>query len=283
MGLFTANDQVVTNSATQQLLTASGVAIMRIPSRRTLSDETELAALRAVQRIGAAPLVILHGATDANALADDLRLLGIVQRVFGDGPVYIEFGNEEDLSGVDVTRYTDAWNQIVPQLKAQASTYKFVGPVTSTYNPAYVAAFDQRANPQPDFNSWHEYVCNTENTDTYCMEHINNWNIHIQRTNDAVRKAIGATLPFMITEWNLDPQQDPRYADAAFIQPWTANALQTLEANASNGLYAAMHYCVTNNEGFNLIDGQNHVTPQGEVFFRSLAAVRGTPTPARTP
>ena len=87
----------------------------------------------------------------------------------------------------------------------------------------------------------------------------------------------------MITEWNLDPQQDPRYTDAAFIQPWMTKALQTLEANAANGLYAAMQYCVTNNQGFNLIDGQNSLTPQGEVFFRSLAAVRATPTATRSP
>jgi len=283
MGLFTANDQIVTNPATQQLLRANGVAIMRIPSRFTLSDETELAALRAVKTIGAAPLVILHGATDANALADDLHLLGLIQSVFGAGPVYIEFGNEEDLAGVDVTRYSDAWNQVVPQLKTQAPTYKFIGPVTYTYNPAYVAAFDKHANPRPDFNSWHEYVCNPTNTDSYCMEHINNWNTHIALTNDAVKAAIGTTLPFMITEWNLDPQQDPRYSNAAFIQPWTTKAIQTLEANAANGLFAAMQYCATNNQGFNLIDGQNALTPQGEVFFRSLAAIRATPTPTHTP
>jgi len=164
------------------------------------------------KRLAPPHLVILHGATDANALADDLHLLGLIQSVFGAGPVYIEFGNEEDLAGVDVTRYSDAWNQVVPQLKTQAPTYKFIGPVTYTYNPAYVAAFDKHANPRPDFNSWHEYVCNPTNTDSYCMEHINNWNTHIALTNDAVKAAIGTTLPFMITEWNLDPQQDPRYS-----------------------------------------------------------------------
>lgn len=283
MGLFTANDQIITSPATQQLLKGNGVAIMRIPSRFTLSDAAELAALRAVKTIGAAPLLILHGATDANALADDLHLLGLIQSVFSDGPVYIEFGNEEDLAGVDVARYTDAWNQVVPRLKAQAPTYRFIGPVTYTYNPDYVAAFDKHANPRPDFNSWHEYVCNPSSTDAYCIEHISNWNSHIQQTNEAVKKAIGATLPFMITEWNLDPQQDPRYTNAAFIQPWTEKALQTLEANSVNGLFAAMQYCATNNEGFNLIDGQNSLTPQGVVFFRSLAALRATPTPTRQP
>ena len=87
----------------------------------------------------------------------------------------------------------------------------------------------------------------------------------------------------MITEWNLDPRQDRRYTDAAFIQPWTTKALQTLEGNAAHSLFAAMQYCATNNQGFNLIDDQNALTPQREVFFRSLAALRATPTPTRHP
>ncbi len=285
MALFTANDQIVNNPGTQRLLKDNGMAIIRIPSRHELPDEVELAALRTVKAIGAAPLMILHGAVDQNALVDDSHLLGLVQSVFGKGPAYIEIGNEEDLAGVDVARYTDGWNQLVPRLKAQAPTYKFIGPVTSTYNPAYIAAFDQRANPRPDFNSWHEYVCNTGNSDTYCMEHISNWNTHVTLTNDAVKRAIGVTLPFMITEWNMDPGYDPRTADPVFIRSWTTKALQTLTANADHGLFAAMQYCATNNTGFSLIDDQNMFTPQGEAFFQSFAIALGrhSPTPARTP
>lgn len=290
MSLFDTHDQIVNNASTQQLLKQMGMPIIRMPYRRNLSDDTEMQALRAIKSIGAAPLVIVQGATDANALADDLRQISVIQQVFGASTVYIEFGNEEDLAGVDVARYTTAWNAIVPRLKAQAPSYKFIGPVNFQYNPTYIATFDRAASPRPDFNSWHEYVCNTGNPDSYCMAHIANWATHVQATNSAVRAAIGTTLPFMITEWNLDPNQDPRYGNAAFIQAWMASALRMLAAQASSGLVAAMQYCATNNQGFNLIDGNAHLTPQGQTLAQQLAqaasdgqASGATPAPPVAP
>jgi hypothetical protein len=292
MSLFDTNDQIVNNPATQQLLRRERVPIIRMPFRSTLSDAYELQTLQAIKTIGAIPLVIIQGAADVNALADDTHLIGLVQRVFGKSTVYVEYGNEEDLAGIDVTRYTNSWNAVVPHLKAMAPTYQFGGPVNYQYNPTYVATFDQHANPRPDFNSWHEYVCGTSDSDAYCLAHIANWTTHIQATNSAVAAAIGTTIPIMITEWNLDPQQDPRYTNASFIQPWTLTALQTLEANTANGLVAAMQYCATNNQGFELIDSGNNLTPQGQTFFQQLQRIAGgtpppppttTPPPATTP
>jgi hypothetical protein len=286
MALFDTHDQIVNNAATQQLLTRQHMAVVRMPFRSNLADATELQALRAIKAIGAAPLVIVHGATDGNALADDTHLIGLAQSVFGAGTVYVEFGNEEDLAGVDVTRYTSAWNAVIPHLKALAPSYKYVGPVNFQYNPTYVATFDKNAAPRPDFNSWHEYVCNTGQSDSYCQAHITNWNTHVQLTNSAVQTAIGTTLPFMITEWNLDPQQDPRYGNASFMRQWTTTALQTMAANAANGLFAAMQYCATNNAGFNLIDGSSAPTTEGQVLFQQLAQASGgspPPTPPPTP
>lgn len=69
----------------------------------------------------------------------------------------------------------------------------------------------------------------------------------------------------MITVWTLDPRQEPRYTDTACIQPWTAKALLTLEGNTAHALFAAMPYCSTNSHGFNLIDDQSVLTPQGKV------------------
>lgn len=279
LGLFDSHDQVANEKATRSLLRQEHMAIIRMPFRASLPDSVELQALQAIKAIGAAPLVIVHGATDVNALADDTHLIGLTQSVFGSSAVYVEFGNEEDLAGVSVSRYTQAWNQVIPHLKALAPTYKFIGPVNFQYNPSYIAAFDLLANPRPDFNSWHEYVCGTNDSDSYCLQHIANLNTHIQRTNIAVQAAIGTTLPFMITEWNLDPQQDPRYGNSAFMTSWTTSMLQTLVANARNGLYAAMQYCATNNQGFNLIDGTNTPTPEGQVLFRYLASSMGQGAP----
>lgn len=280
MALYDENDQITRNLATQRLLRQQGVAIIRMPFRASLSDVVELAALNAIKSIGATPLIIVHGAVNANATEDDAHLIQLTQSVFGAQTVYVEFGNEEDLAGVDVARYTAAWNATVPKLKAMAPTYKFIGPVNFQYNPDYVATFDKHATPRPDFNSWHEYVCDASQSDSYCLSHIANWTTHVTRTNQAVQAAIGERIPIMITEWNLDPQQDPRYHESAFMRQWTQMALDTLVANTANGLFAAMQYCATNNQEFNLIDSNNQLTAQGQTIFAALAQTRPrAPTP----
>lgn len=284
MSLFDGHDQIVNNPATQTLLRQKQIPLIRMPFRSSLSDATELQGLQAIKNIGAAPLVIIRGAVDPNVATDDAHEINLVQSVFGSSTVYIEYGNEEDLAGVNVTRYTNSWNAVVPSLKALAPTYKFIGPVNFQDNPTYIATFDQNANPRPDFNSWHEYTCNTSNPDQYCLDHISHWTTHIVNTNNAVRAAIGTTIPIMITEWNLDPNQDPRYANASYIQNWTATALQTLAANAANGVVAATQYCATNNQGFNLIDSGNSPTPQGQTLFQLRAgAGSGTSLPVVHP
>lgn len=287
MALFDSHDQLLQNAATQQLLKQQGMAIIRMPFRSTLPDDVEVAALQSIKNVGAAPLVIVHGATDANVTQDDAHLLQLTQSVFGSSTVYVEFGNEEDLAGVDVTRYTAAWNATVPKLKAMAPTYKFIGPVNFQYNPGYIATFDKNASPRPDFNSWHEYVCNTSESDSYCLSHIANWSTHIAQTNQAVQAAIGSLIPIMITEWNLDPQQDPRYTNSAYMRQWTQSALDTLVANSVNGVVAAMQYVATNNQGFDLIDANNQPTAQGQTLFAALAQARAsggqsTPTQSTT-
>lgn len=288
MALFDAHDQIVQNAGSQQLLKQQGMAIIRMPFRSGLADSVEVQALQAIKNIGASPLIIVHGAVDANVTQDDMHEIQLTQSVFGSSTVYVEFGNEEDLAGVNVSKYTAAWNATVPKLKAMAPTYKFIGPVNFQYNPTYIATFDKNASPRPDFNSWHEYVCNTSESDSYCLTHIANWSTHVTLTNQAVKAAIGVTLPIMITEWNLDPQQDPRYSNSTFMRQWTQTALNTLSANTAYGVVAAMQYCATNNQGFNLIDGSNQPTAEGQTLFTALAQVRkaaGTtqPSPAVSP
>jgi hypothetical protein len=274
LSLYDTNDQVVNNVETQQLLKQAHMPIIRMPFRFSLSDAYVTQALKAIKRVGAVPLVIIHGPTDPTALPDDRALIALTQAVFGDEVVYVEFGNEADLAGVEVWRYIESWNAVIPSLKSMAPTYKFVGPVTFQSDPTYLAAFDRYAKPRPDVNSWHEYVCYPYSSNDYCLDHLADWSAHIRQANEAVRAAIGETLPIMITEWNLDAAPDARYADGDFMQAWTAQALETLTTAAPLGLVAAMQYCVTNNIHFNLIDENNVPTPQGQTLFRLLASAK---------
>lgn len=282
MSLFDGNEQMIQNSQTQSLFRALGVPIIRMPFRQQLSDSIETQALQAIKSMGAAPLVIVHGAAVSGVGPLDAHLLTLVQGVFGTSTVYVEYGNEEDLSGVDQVAYTTSWNATVPALKAAHPTYKFIGPVNFQYNPGYIAYFVKNANPRPDLVSWHEYVCGpSDDTQAVCFGHLSRWATHVQLTNQAEQQAIGTTIPFFISEWNMDPQSDPRYTNASIIGPWTTQALQELTGLESQGLVGAMQYtAASHGGGFELLDSGNNWTAQGQAW---VAALRGAPPPSPRP
>src|SRR6266516_4880053 len=271
--LFDANDQLMNDPTTQAILKTHNTPIVRMPFRDALTDAQDIQALNAIKNTGAAPLVIVHGACVSDPYTIDSHWLSLVAQVFTTGPVYVEYGNEEDLScnggsGISATAYQASWNAVVSQLKATPaySSYYFIGPVTYQSNPTYIATFVNGANPQPDYISWHEFVCSSSDSDSYCSTHINNWATHIADTNSAVQ-AIGHTIPIMITEWNLDPGKDRRYSNQSFIQQWTKSALSEWNILTASGLYAAFNYTCESHPDFQLIDSSDNFTYQGAVFF----------------
>lgn len=271
LAMYDTSDDVVNGTGAQALLRSNGVPIVRMPFRYTLTDAYETQGLLAIRAMYAAPLVIVHGPTDVNVMANDLHILKLVIDVFGANTVYVEFGNESELAGVSAEAYAASWNTVVACMKYLAPTYNYIGPANSFYNPDYVATFDRLANPRPDFNSWHEYACANFDSNDTCMRYLNNWTAHIIGMNQAVKAATGSAIPIMLTEWNLDDRPDPRYQDATFMHAWMTAALATLDANRANGLYAAMQYCATNNPNFGLIDASNNLTPAGQAFFHALS------------
>ena len=279
MGLYDANEQMFQPS-TQAILEGWQTPVIRVPSRSSLSDATELQALQTVKTIGATPLFIVHGAVDSNVMADDQHLLALAAQVFGSSTVYVEYGNEEDAS-VSASAYTASWNAVVPTLKAQHPTYQFIGPVTAYAYTSYIATFVQNANPAPDVVSWHEYACGPGGSTSSCFGAIANWSSHVASINAAERTAAGRTFPFMITEWNMDYADDPRYSDPTVIGPWTTQALQELNSLVASGLIGAQQYvAATHSSDFQLINPDNSLTPQGQAFSASRL---GTPAPAPSP
>lgn len=270
--LFDGSDQLMNDPTTQAILRQHKTPLIRMPFRDSLTDAQNLQALNAIKNAGAAPLVIVHGACVSDPYTPDNHWLSLVAQVFGTGPVYVEYGNEEDLgcnggAGISATTYQASWNSVVPRLKANYPTYKFIGPVNFQANPTYIATFVNGANPQPDFISWHEYTCSSTDSNSTCLGNISHWATHVVNTNAAVQNAIGHTIPIMITEWNLDPQSDSRYSDQAFIQQWTTAALNELSSLTGSGLYAAFNYTAESHPIFQLIDSLDHLTYQGAVFF----------------
>jgi hypothetical protein len=284
MGLFDSNDQVLTSATTRTQLQQVHVRIMRMPVRSNLSEATEIQAAQTIKSLGMMPLVVLRGAVDPTVLADDSRIVTDMNQIFGNSVVYYEYGNEEDLLGVDVNGYTASWNAVVPQLKRLALQGQFVGPVNFQYDRNYLTAFLQNANPRPDEVSWHEYTCDDSWADSICISHIANWTNHISDARAAMQATIGTSLPIMITEWNYAPNavpNDGKNNNSAFMATWTASALQTL---AANGIFAAMQYSCTNT-AIPMVDSNGAVTVQGTAFqgqYQTMIVGKQQPTPVPT-
>src|SRR5215469_1205646 len=284
MGLFDNNDQVLTSAATRSLLQQIHIQIIRMPVRSSLSETTEIAAAQAIKSVGAIPLVVLRGAVDPNVLADDSLIVNDMNRIFGNNLVYYEYGNEEDLLGVDVNGYTASWNTVVPQLKRIALHGQFVGPVNFQYDRTYLTTFLQHANPRPDEVSWHEYTCDDSWSNTICITHVANWTNHFNDARAAMTATIGTTLPIMITEWNYAPNavpNDGKNNNSAFMTTWTSIALQTL---AANRIFASMQYSCTNT-AIPMISTGNTLTQQGMMFgnvFQQMIFGKQQPAPIST-
>lgn len=265
MSLFDSNDQIVNSATTQSQLQQMHVGIIRMPVRSSLSNDTELRAAEAIKSVGARALVVLRGAVDANVLADDMRIIQDMNSIFGKDIVFYEYGNEEDLLGIDVNAYTASWNAIIPRLKQVALQGKFIGPVNFRYDQAYLANFLQQAHPRPDAVSWHEYTCDDAEPDETCISRIDHWTTHIRNARTAMIATIATALPILITEWNYAPNatsNDGKNNDSIFMQVWTTRALETL---AANRIFASMQYACTN-ASVPLITHNDTLTTQGMIF-----------------
>jgi hypothetical protein len=283
MSLFNSNDQLLNSASTRTLLQQMHTRIIRMPVRSSLSETTEIEAAQVIKNMGAIPLVILRGAIDSTVLADDSRIINDMNHIFGNTLVYYEYGNEEDLSGVDVERYTTSWNIVVPQLKHLALHGQFVGPVNSHYERTYLMTFLQQANPRPDEVSWHEYTCLDGWSNSICISSIAEWTYDISDARAMMEETIGSALPIMITEWNYAPNAKPndgKNNNSAFMWTWTNMALQTL---AANRVFASMQYSCTNTV-IPMITSGNAPTEQGIAFQEMyqqmiLGGQQSTPAP----
>ena len=270
MGLYHDADEPMLHSPqTRQMLKQIGVRAIRMPTRSTLSDQTEMAAAQVIKDIGAVPLVVIAGPEFSNGsiLQTDQQTLSIITKVFGNQPVYFEFGNESDLNGITAQQYAKFWDLVVPALKQQFPTARFIGPDNFQFTRNYLTTFLQQAHPLPDGVSWHEYACSIQWSAQVCLENVDAWNVHFAQARAAMQEAIGKTLPIWVTEWNYASDtngqlvHDGKSNNPAFMQAWTQKAMQTLVANR---IFAAMQYYATD-APMPLINN-NQIGIEGQIF-----------------
>ena len=284
LSLNDSNDQVLQSAATRTALANLHFRIIRMPVRPTLSNDVEIQAAQAIKSIGAYALVSLRGAVDANVLADDTRIINDLNSVYGQTVVFYEYGNEEDLLGVNVANYTASWNTIVPQLKRIALNGHFIGPVNYRYDRAYLTTFLQQANPRPDEISWHEYTCDDASDNATCIANISSWTTHINDARNAMLTTLHTALPIMITEWNYAPNaqnNDGKINDSNFMTTWTTRALFTL---AASRIFASMQYACTDSV-YALVSNNGTPTAQGITIgnlYQRMIINNQPPPPAPT-
>ncbi len=260
-----ANDQFINSQATRNALASMHVQLIRMPIRNAGGPTPwEVQAMQDIHAMGVTPIIILkYSQTDP--LGAGQQVLTQATSIFGSQRIYVEFGNERDLAGVNQTAYTTAWNQVIPQLKTQFPTAMFMGPVNFQQNPTYIASFIHNATPKPDAISWHEYICGNSSPASYCIAHIANWGTHIANTKAAIQANGDTVPPIFITEWNYDPNNpspDPRVTPQ-FQDTFTRTALQEL---ANDGVTGATQYVATGHTEYNLIDPGGNPTAEGQAF-----------------
>ncbi len=284
LAMYDTNDQFVNNYAAQQALKDLHVRFIRMPFRtnspgKNIPESYNIKAMQAIKSIGAVPEIIIHTVinsplADPTALSDDIIVLNDMANVFNTGPIYVDYGNEDDNGatlGLNQYAYTDNWNNAINQIKSKLQHplfFKFGGPVNEDSKPTYLAYFAAHAHPTPDFVVWHEYTCLENNTTDECLANIQKWNTDIAKTRQDLNSVGKQHIPFIIDEWNYDPLAQPhdgRYDNPNFIEPWTIEAFNVL-TDKKNNILASAHYVATDNEKYRLIDGNNNPTYQGCAF-----------------
>ncbi|GHO98679.1 hypothetical protein KSF_087270 [Reticulibacter mediterranei] len=281
LNLSTAQDLFLTDPATVKLTQQMHVQLIRFPYRGDFAV-TEAAA-KQIAALHATPLLILPYGVEQ--VTTDQTLIQMMNRVFGTQRVYYEFGNEQDVpanGGISAAAYTASWNTVIAQVKPLAPAGRFIGPVTSHADTAYLRTFLKQANPRPDAVSWHEETCGSNDPDATCMQRITTWGTHIQQARTIMQQALGRLLPIAITAytWNAHPQTDPRATNSAFLGTWMSTAIAELIRDT---VFAASQSALTTT-ALPLIDDRTQtLTAAGVVFqstFEAQVFASATPTPS---
>ncbi|GHO94160.1 hypothetical protein KSF_042080 [Reticulibacter mediterranei] len=281
MALFHDWDESILKSAeARQMLKDVGVRVIRMPTRGTLKDETQVAAANAIKAVGAVPLVVLSGPEykEGNILTRNSHLVSLITGVFGNQPVYYEFGNESDLQGITADQYVQIWNQVIPPLKQMYPQARFLGPDMYQFNRRYLKTFVQNAKPRPDGVSWHEYTCSIHWSADFCLANIDSWPMHFAQARAAMREAIGTEIPIWVTEYNYasdqmlsndKPIDDGKLSNPQFMQTWMTKAMQTL---AEGHIYAALQYYATN-PSMPLFTSDGTMGIEGKIFQQNYKKI----------
>ena len=238
-----------------------------------IPDEMLLDLLDKIEEVNAKPLVILP--------TTDSKCQHIVD-LFKGRVEYYEFGNEPSIwLQWSAEQYADAWNNIVPSLKKIDPKIKIGGPAYYSHGcyddgKSYIRTFLERANPKPDFVSWHMYFGGVNTTSQEILDKASQTSECIDDVeNNVIIPMFGYSLPIMITEWNWNPnpdlQEDYRDLDEQFM--WNLTSIMIEEFINNDYLLMAHQFCYGShcaNGRLAMIEGEwpySDPKPQYDVFL----------------
>lgn len=252
----------LTSSTVQGLVKSGGFTIVRALTDvlGTDSDAVLASYYTAATAAGCALLISLQN------VWDDARCQHIVS-YYGSQCLLYEFGNEPDLqpapNAMTSAQYNAFWNTTVPHLRALNASAKFIGPVTSSYNPSsymdnWLAAV-VTSGVLPNGVSFHRYT--TSGSSAACLTAAAGYTWDIQMVRAMARAHLGTESPVCLTEWNFDTgNPPPAYgSDPGFMVGWTSSAFSSILA-ARPAIASIFNIC--SGAGSNLLDLIDHTTLQ---------------------
>ncbi len=210
-----------------------------------IPDELLLDLLDKIEEVDAEPLVVLPDISNPSSCQHIVNLFkGRVR--------YYEFGNEPSLwLQWSAQEYAEAWNKVVPSLKQIDPNIEVGGPAYYSHGcydsgKSYIRTFLQKANPKPDFVSWHMYFGGVDTSDQEILDKAYQTSECLDDVeNNVIITTLGYSLPIVITEWNWNPnpdlQGDYRDLDEEFISDFSSIMIEEFKNN--NHLLMAHQFC----------------------------------------
>jgi Glycosyl hydrolase catalytic core len=241
-----SDNNLQTNTTTQQMLRSAGFTLVRSDFEDNATDAVIEQRMKTIENIGAHGICAIHNIFN---LTYDQHLVSYL----GPRCLMYEIGNELDI-GDDVysrqgdfrqltaQEYINQWNTLVPMLRKINPNARFIGP--ATYNDQGNSCFYEGDNTHcfmqdfltgvkasgilPDAVSFHWYPC-FEDTKDACLAKASTYGDVIREVKGWVRTILERDLPVGLTEWNFDPGSNLTLGnDSAFMRQFTTDALNSM-------------------------------------------------------
>ena len=214
--------------------------------------------VQAIKAIGAQPLIIVPYSAD-----DAANMVKHFNKDTNNSVQYWVVGNEPDLEGIPVARYSTDFNQDYDAMKAIDPTIEIGGGTTAWYDAPFLQTFLQQSGSKVDFVDFHGYAQagNVPGNYTTLFQNAAEYGNRINDLRSLIQKIVPARasqINIEVGEWELNwagSAQD----NTNFHAVWAASVMGHILSSGGRGLFYA-------DKGNAIYDSQHTFTdPYGHV------------------